>query len=83
MPGVLFCFFPAQREAQLIKEKLLEDQPPVRRRLKLIEHIHGHVGRREMNEANGIAARRKVVSREQRRHAKDRAELPARFCKAP
>ncbi len=59
-------FFPAQREAQLIKEKLLENQAAVCRRAKLVEKLQGHIGGRKMNEAKGVAAGRKIISCEQR-----------------
>src|SRR4029077_20100921 len=60
-------FFPAQRQAQLVKEKLLEDQAAVRRRAKLVQRLQGHVCRGKMDKAKGVGAAGKTISREQRR----------------
>ena len=53
---------PAQGQAQLIKEKILEDEPPVSGRAELVERFERHIGRRKMHEAQGVAARWKPVA---------------------
>ena len=52
----------AQGEAQLVEEKFLEDEPPVRGGAELVERFERDVRRREMHEAQGVAARREIRS---------------------
>ena len=61
-----FDFLLMQREAELVKKKLFENQAAVGRGLKLVQQLQRHIGRRKMHEAQSVGAAGKIVSRLQR-----------------
>ena len=63
-PRLLLRRLLPHRDAQLVKEKLLENQPQVRRRAKRIQRLDRFRRGRKMHELDRVAPRRKFVARQ-------------------
>ncbi len=82
-PALAMFAQPAQRQRELVVEKLLEDQPRLRRAAKRVEQLDAFVLRREMRVEQRLAPRGEAVALREFLRAAGRARCRRNRCSTP